>query len=344
MTKYGSLNTELLDKQLDDFLNSCNVKATKDMKVKRAQIIAQLSEIVKRWIKGVALACGSSDPEPNANIFPFGSYVFDVYGPESDIDVLCVGPSYARESDFFETLHKILAEMPNASQIQKIPQAYVPIIKFKFDEIAIDMVYACVGLHTIPQDLDLLNIDSLMKENILDKKTMLSINGYRNTEKIKQIMNQNMENFCIALHSLKLWARNRIVYSNASGFLGGINLALLLCLVCLHNPDASASWLLWKFFTIYSDWTWPSPVKISNEFFSITPHYGGEWEWDPVHNNKNDAVPKIDLMPMITPATPHRSNAANNVCASSLAIMKQEFKIAKATCQVCSLLHSTPIS
>ncbi|GLJ13900.1 hypothetical protein SUGI_0222080 [Cryptomeria japonica] len=95
--------------------------------------------------------------------------------------------------DFFENLQKILAEMPNLSQIQKIPHAYVTIMKFKFNEVAIDMVYASVGLHTIPQDMDVLNINSLMIENILDKKAMLSINGYRNTEKIKQIMNQNME-------------------------------------------------------------------------------------------------------------------------------------------------------
>ncbi|GLJ13899.1 hypothetical protein SUGI_0222070 [Cryptomeria japonica] len=102
MTKYGRLHTELLDKQLDDFLNSCNVKETEDVKVERAQVIAQLSKIVKRWIKEVALARGISDAEPNARIFPVGSYVFDekfhvLFWFNTYNDVLCVGSNYFHE-------------------------------------------------------------------------------------------------------------------------------------------------------------------------------------------------------------------------------------------------------
>ncbi|KAL7003410.1 polynucleotide adenylyltransferase [Sarracenia purpurea var. burkii] len=57
----------------------------------------------------------------------------EVLGPGADMDTLCVGPSYVnRKEDFFIILHDMLAEMEEVSELQPVPHARVPIMKYKF--------------------------------------------------------------------------------------------------------------------------------------------------------------------------------------------------------------------
>ena len=58
------------------------------------------------------------------------------------------------KDDFFKILRKKLAKMSNVSEMQRIPRAFVPIMKFKFDKVEIDMVYVSICLPTIPQVLN----------------------------------------------------------------------------------------------------------------------------------------------------------------------------------------------
>lgn len=97
-----------------------------------------------------------------------------VHGPGADIDTLCVGPSYVNrevhfpdleliylflyvltrifclQEDFFFVLHNILAEMEEVSELQPVPDAHVPVMKFKLDGISIDLLYASISLLVVP--------------------------------------------------------------------------------------------------------------------------------------------------------------------------------------------------
>lgn len=98
-----------------------------------------------------------------------------VHGPGADIDTLCVGPSYVNrevsflfpfvltrslyympfggtssedyflQEDFFIILHEILAEKEDVTELQPVPDAHVPVMKFKFRGISIDLLYAIVS-------------------------------------------------------------------------------------------------------------------------------------------------------------------------------------------------------
>ncbi|KAL6517169.1 hypothetical protein OROHE_017875 [Orobanche hederae] len=74
-----------------------------------------------------------------------------VHGPGADIDTLCIGPSYVnREEDFFYLLHNILAETEDVAELQPVPDAHVPVMKFRFDGISIDLLYASTSQLVVP--------------------------------------------------------------------------------------------------------------------------------------------------------------------------------------------------
>lgn len=54
------------------------------------------------------------------------------------------------QEDFFVTLHGILTQLEEVTELQPVPDAHVPLMKFKFHGMAIDLLYASVSLAVIP--------------------------------------------------------------------------------------------------------------------------------------------------------------------------------------------------
>ena len=55
------------------------------------------------------------------------------------------------QEDFFGELHRILVEMPDVQELNSVPDAYVPVMRFKLDGIPIDLLYASLPLPNIPE-------------------------------------------------------------------------------------------------------------------------------------------------------------------------------------------------
>ncbi|XP_008794102.2 nuclear poly(A) polymerase 4-like isoform X2 [Phoenix dactylifera] len=311
-------------KELEKFLVDAGLYESKEEAAKREEVLQEIDKIVKSWVKQLTHQRGYTDQmveDANAVIFTFGSYRLGVHGPGADIDTLCVGPSYVnQEEDFFIILHNILAEMDEVTELQPVPDAHVPVMKFKFHGISIDLLYASISLLVVPEDLDISHGSVLYN---VDEATVRSLNGCRVADQILRLV-PNVENFRTTLTCLKFWAKKRGVYSNVTGFLGGVNWALLVARVCQLYPNAVPSMLVSRFFRVYTQWRWPNPVMLC----PIEEHELGFPVWDPRKNPRD----RTHHMPIITPAYPCM-NSSYNVSTSTLRVMMEQFQTGNKICE-----------
>ncbi|KAM0029146.1 putative polynucleotide adenylyltransferase [Helianthus debilis subsp. tardiflorus] len=321
-TEYDVIKTKELEEVV--FLAEAGLYESHEEAIRREEVLGRLDQIVKIWVKKVSRARGLNEQlvqEANAKIFTFGSYRLGVHGPGADIDTLCVGPRHAdRDEDFFGELKRMLLETPDVTELHPVPDAHVPVMRFKLNGVSIDLLYARLSLWVIPDDLDI-SQDSILQN--ADDKTVRSLNGCRVTDQILSLV-PNIQNFRTTLRCMRFWAKRRGVYSNVAGFLGGINWALLVARICQLYPNAVPNMLVSRFFRVYTQWRWPNPVMLC----AIEEGSLGLQIWDPRKNPKD----KYHLMPIITPAYPSM-NSSYNVSSSTLRIMTEEFKRGHNVCE-----------
>jgi len=283
----------------------------------REEVLGRLDQLAKEWVRTISINKGLSEQmaaEAGAKIFTFGSYRLGVGGAAADIDTLCVCPRHVTRADFFNDFFEMLKKESDVTELSAVPDAYVPVIKFKFANIEIDFLFATLDKSIIPEDMDLLDESNLKN---LDEKSVLSLNGCRVTDQILRLV-PNIENFRLTLRCIKLWAKRRGIYANVMGFLGGVSWALLTARICQLYPNALPSTLLTRFFRVYSNWKWPNPVLLA----PITE--GSLGLGFKIWNPKTNFADRAHLMPIITPAYPCM-NSTYNVSHSTLTILREEF-------------------
>uniref|UniRef100_A0A1Q3F863 Poly(A) polymerase n=1 Tax=Culex tarsalis TaxID=7177 RepID=A0A1Q3F863_CULTA len=281
----------------------------------RMEILSKLNTLVKQWVRDVSIS--KNMPEALAEklggkIYTFGSYRLGVHHKGADIDALCVAPRNIERQDYFGSFFELLKKQPEVTECRAVEEAFVPVIKMNFDGIEIDLLFARLALKEIPDNFDLRD-DMLLKN--LDPKSVRSLNGCRVTDEILRLV-PNIDNFRLALRSIKLWAKKHGIYSNSLGYFGGVSWAMLVARTCQLYPNAVAATLVHKFFLVFSRWKWPQPVLLKQP---DTVNLGFQ-VWDPRVNVQD----RFHLMPIITPAYPQQ-NSTFNVSSSTRKVMLNEF-------------------
>lgn len=268
-----ALPTDAEKRQTEALLKELRAQGTFESQAetdKRWAVLADLQRITNEFVKRAAM---ESEPhnsilirDARGRIFTYGSFRLGVYGPGSDIDTLVVVPKYVTVKQYFEIFPKLLEEMapPGAiTDLTPVPEAFVPIIKFEYSGISIDLIFCSIqSLRQLPDDENWnLNSNNLLRG--LSENEVRSLNGTRVTDEILALVPEQ-KTFKVALRAIKLWAQRRAIYANIMGYPGGVAWAMLVARVCQLYPKATSAVVVRKFFTIMLNWPWPLPVLLKN--------------------------------------------------------------------------------
>ncbi|PAN49963.1 hypothetical protein PAHAL_9G488300 [Panicum hallii] len=250
---------ECRSRSLLKFISDVGIMPSLEDEQRRERVVRELGKIVMDWAKRVAYEQRKQHWITSAAVLTFGSYALGAYGPESDIDVLCVGPYIASlQHHFFVVLRHMLEGRPEVSELHSIEGAKVPLMRFKFNGILVDFPY--VQLPVINAAEAIHAFDPRVLENV-DGASWKCLSGVCVNRQIIQLV-PNMKKFQYLLRCLKLWARKRGLHCHLLGFFAGIHLAILAAYVCRRHPNASINTLLSLFFEIFVHWPWPLPVSL----------------------------------------------------------------------------------
>jgi poly(A) polymerase len=291
---------------------------------KRQEALNSLEELLNDWSTSI-----SSKSTARVALISFGSYRLRVHKPDADMDLLALCPTHCSRHAFFTSLvERLKSDDANVKDVHPISAAYTPVIKFTYQGIPIDLLFARLEnetklresrpkgtLYTI-DDSDLFG---------LDEGSVRSLNGAR----VGQLLDQSVPDlgtFRTTLRAVKEWAHVHGLYSNVMGFLGGINYALLVACICRRNANATPVTLLKAFFQTYAQWSWPTPVIITSPHREPPAGVKPLPVWS-ANTNPRD---RMHLMPILTPTYPSM-NSAYNVGVPQLRRLVQAFQSAATT-------------
>lgn len=148
----------IMTQKLEECLRSFDLFESEEEMSHRISVLRQINVLVKEWIEEVSLS-KKLPPEVaetmTGKIFTFGSFRLGVHTRGADIDTLLVVPRHVERTDFFATFSEKLRNHPLVEYVHQVEDAFVPVIKTKFDGIELDILFARLALKNIPDNQDL---------------------------------------------------------------------------------------------------------------------------------------------------------------------------------------------
>ncbi len=219
----------------------------------------------------------------------------------------------------FKEFVAILTEDDRVSDILVLRHVFVPLLKFRFEGIDIDLVYAQWNIDIIDASVSIAEQINVFSEDCtVDPESLATLNGIRSTQTIKRSI-PNQKIFEKSLRIIKFWAQRRAIYGNVLGFLGGISWAIMTAKICIQNPNVlSCVEILKQFFTLYKDYDY------AQQSVSLKSEIGMEYL-------RNEST---EVMLILTPAHPS-INCAYNVIKPTKELITKELQRAYAI--ICGL-------
>lgn len=205
---------------------------------------------------------------------------------------------------FFREFPSLLE--PTVGAVIVVP-ARVPVVRFKYEDISVDVVFVSVAMAAPPTAEQLLSNSFLLQ---VSRETRPSANGLRTILELKRRLPVAYEVFAAVLKAVKVWAMRREVYRNMYSYPSGVVLAVMVARVCQVMPSNLPSVVFRFFFLFYSQWLschdniFPIFITTSLEPYCRIPGLPESW------NPKRPAC-RDDLFPVINPAYPYVNDARN---------------------------------
>ncbi len=99
-------------------------------------MLASLVSLINTWHVEHAISAKKISKQEaesrKAYILPFGSFEMRVHFPDTDMDLICVFPSYISQDDFFQHFKNKLYDLEDAKEIIDVVDARVPILKLRY--------------------------------------------------------------------------------------------------------------------------------------------------------------------------------------------------------------------
>nr|CCA26398.1 Poly(A) polymerase putative [Albugo laibachii Nc14] len=275
--------------------------------------IEELQRVVDLWL----VQKFPEYPDSKIALFLGGSWHLKAGFSDSDLDIVAFAPNFVTLDCFLTDLYVYLSNLPNSkiTKLVAMKKATVPILAFKLNGVHIDFLLARSTELKVPTHLPIC-CDEILSG--MDSISIRSMSIARVSSLVLELVPKGCA-FRSFVRIIRLWAKRRGIYSNKTGFLGGISWTLLAVFICQMLPEASLSVLLHRFFLVFSKWTWPTPVWIARPYLGNAEADGVQWCPQTNHHDR------AHLMPIITPGYPS-VNSAVNVNRATLRIMQEEFQ------------------
>ncbi|PSS02256.1 hypothetical protein BD289DRAFT_478917 [Coniella lustricola] len=262
---------------------------------------------------------------------PVGSYALGVWTPSSDMDCLCIGPFST--PTFFSLATKRLRRAATRGldiQILRKVTAYTGVmLELQVHGIKVDLQYA--PAHTIAELWPTAMLSKLPASHAvwnLPSHTLAKLKAVRDCDYVRRSV-PDLATFAAAHRAVKTWAKRRGIYTAKYGYLGGIQITVLLARVYkLLARDVKGQLLM---------------LSVADVLLTFFNHYAGfDWKHDLVIDplfHKDLKYRRSDREPLVILGYyPPALNTCLAASAPSVRTIAEEFRRADS---LLSSAHST---
>ncbi|KAK7748886.1 hypothetical protein SLS53_000910 [Cytospora paraplurivora] len=245
---------------------------------KRAQAFKILQSVIMR----PPASSTSSPPTAAATgrsstplvITPVGSYGLGVWDSSSDIDCLCIGP-FSSSTFFSIAAQRLRRALDKGIKVIRRVRAHTgTMLELEVQGIKVDLHYA--PSQAVAENWpDVLELPSSSPVWTLSPQTLNKLKPTRDLDYVRRSI-PDIANFRLAHRLIKAWAKRRGIYSAKYGYLGGIQITILLArvykLLAGEATVVSVPDLLTTFFNHYANLDWKNDVVFDPFFHKHLNH------------------------------------------------------------------------
>ncbi|TLS30366.1 hypothetical protein PpBr36_02945 [Pyricularia pennisetigena] len=234
--------------------------------------------VTENLIEGISDASEHDRLRSSLIMVPVGSWGLGVSTSSSDIDCLCIGP--LSSSTFFalttQRIKKASAESALELKLLRRVRANSGVmLELEVMGIRMDLQY-CAATAVAEQWPAVLKLPANDPIFALPAQTLGKLKALRDLDYLRETI-PDLSKFRVAHRAIKTWAQSRGIYSAKFGYLGGIQISILLARVCKllardYGQDLSVPDILCSFFSHYASFDWRNKIAF-DPFFHTKLNY-----------------------------------------------------------------------